>query len=339
MNYYRLHIGDYLRDTAHLSLLEHGVYARLLQVYYTREAPIADGEKYRVVGARSDEERRAVDAVLDEFFALIDGLWVQDRCDREIDAYKEKAATNREVGKLGGNPKKKRGYNEPGHLYAVRKASGGSIKVGISKWLASRLSALRNQHGAIDVLATVEVTDMGSAEAAVHEHFAGRLHGEWIKADWLEIEAQLGALLAPFTQPSGHPIASRSGALANSHKPITKETHTPRASAVDLAVAMRKAGVRANGAHPEVMALAEQGVSVETAVAACEEARKRLPGEEPPVGYVVRILESWARRAGAAHVNGATVPRAGLDDIAIERIQAELEAEERNATARLQAVQ
>ena len=42
MNYYKRHIGDYLKDTAHLSLLEHGVYARLLDVYYTRETAIPD---------------------------------------------------------------------------------------------------------------------------------------------------------------------------------------------------------------------------------------------------------------------------------------------------------
>ena len=47
MNYYERHIGDYLKDTAHLSLLEHGVYSRLLDVYYTRESPIpaADAER------------------------------------------------------------------------------------------------------------------------------------------------------------------------------------------------------------------------------------------------------------------------------------------------------
>ena len=44
MNYYKRHIGDYLKDTAHLSLLEHGVYARLLDVYYTRETAIPDDQ-------------------------------------------------------------------------------------------------------------------------------------------------------------------------------------------------------------------------------------------------------------------------------------------------------
>jgi uncharacterized protein YdaU (DUF1376 family) len=112
MNYYRLHIGDYLRDTAHLSLLEHGVYARLLQVYYTREAAIPDTEKYRVVGARAPDERDAVDAVLREFFVLTDAGWTQSRCDREIAEYQAKAERNREVGRLGGRPVKPRNPEE-----------------------------------------------------------------------------------------------------------------------------------------------------------------------------------------------------------------------------------
>lgn len=331
MNYYRLHIGDYLRDASHLSLLEHGVYTRLLQVYYTRETPIGDAEKYRIVGARSEDERQAVDTVLAEFFVLADGLWTQGRCEREIAEYKAKAERNREVGKLGGNPKKKRGYNESGWIYAIQRAAGGPIKVGISKHIDSRLSALRSQVGAIVVLAKRQVADMGAVEGAVHDAFAGRMDGEWVDASWAEIERALDASVAEVGSPDGTQLA----ALASSQEPIAIETHTPRATPVELAIAMRKAGVPANGSHPEVMALAEQGVSVETAVAACDEARKRLPGEQPPVGYVVRILESWARRAGAAHVNGATVPRAGLDDTAIARIQAELEAEERNAAARI----
>jgi uncharacterized protein YdaU (DUF1376 family) len=106
MNYYRLHIGDYLRDASHLSLLEHGVYTRLLQVYYSREQGIADADKYRLVGARAPEERQAVDDVLSGFFVLLDGVWRQSRCDREIGEYQAKAERNREVGRLGGRPVK-----------------------------------------------------------------------------------------------------------------------------------------------------------------------------------------------------------------------------------------
>ena len=40
MNFYKRHIGDYIKKAGHLTLLEHGIYARLMDVYYTREAGI-----------------------------------------------------------------------------------------------------------------------------------------------------------------------------------------------------------------------------------------------------------------------------------------------------------
>jgi len=91
VNYYPRHIGDYLTATAHLSLLEHGVYSRLLDVYYTREAPIPDEQAERLVGARTQEEREAVRVVLGEFFELTDEGWRQARCDEEIGKYLEKS--------------------------------------------------------------------------------------------------------------------------------------------------------------------------------------------------------------------------------------------------------
>ncbi|WAL81497.1 YdaU family protein [Pandoraea sp. XJJ-1] len=84
MNFYKRHIGDYLKDTAHLSLLEHGVYARLLDVYYTREAAIPDDQAARLVCARSPEETEALRNVLREFFTRDGDVWVQARCEAEI---------------------------------------------------------------------------------------------------------------------------------------------------------------------------------------------------------------------------------------------------------------
>lgn len=92
MNYYERHIGDYLKDTAHLSLLEHGVYTRLMDVYYTREGAIPANEAARLIGARSKDEREALQTVLAEFFTLTDCGHVQDRCDREIARFKDKQA-------------------------------------------------------------------------------------------------------------------------------------------------------------------------------------------------------------------------------------------------------
>ena len=110
MNYYSHHIGDYLSATAHLTLLEHGAYRRLIDVYYIHEAPLpADSKQvYRLVGARTKEEKEAVDVVLGEFFEKSDAGWIQSRCDREI-AITNK---NRKNGGKGGRPPKNDNPNE-----------------------------------------------------------------------------------------------------------------------------------------------------------------------------------------------------------------------------------
>jgi uncharacterized protein YdaU (DUF1376 family) len=90
MNYYERHIGDYLKDTAHLSLLEHGVYGRMLDVYYTREAPIPAAQVERLIGVRSKEEREALLNVVAEFFQVDGDVLLHGRCDREIERYQLK---------------------------------------------------------------------------------------------------------------------------------------------------------------------------------------------------------------------------------------------------------
>lgn len=90
MNYYERHIGDYLKDTAHLSLLEHGVYGRLLDVYYSREGAIPVDQAERLIGARSKEERAALAAVLDEFFVVDAGSYRHERCERELARFRDK---------------------------------------------------------------------------------------------------------------------------------------------------------------------------------------------------------------------------------------------------------
>lgn len=93
MNYYEIHIGDYIKATAHLSMLEDAAYRRLMDAYYTREAPLPLDRKavHKLARAQSKDERAAVDYVLDEFFTQADDGWHQSRCDEEIMKYHEKA--------------------------------------------------------------------------------------------------------------------------------------------------------------------------------------------------------------------------------------------------------
>src|SRR5687768_6580586 len=107
MNYYERHLGDYAKDTAHLSMLEHGAYNLLLDRYYGTEVGIPADQVYRVARARTKEERAAVDVVLGEFFELKDGAWTKGRCDEEIEKAKARIDAARENGKKGGRPKAK----------------------------------------------------------------------------------------------------------------------------------------------------------------------------------------------------------------------------------------
>lgn len=106
MNYYSHHIGDYTVKTAHLSILEDGAYRRLLDRYYTEEQMLTLDESalFRVVRARSDDEKEAVRVVLGEFFTKTPDGWRHGRCDEEIAIYQAKAEKNRINGAKGGRP-------------------------------------------------------------------------------------------------------------------------------------------------------------------------------------------------------------------------------------------
>ena len=64
--FYRFFVGDYLRDAGHLSLLEHGAYRRLIDLYMVEGKPIeCDLPRiYRLLHATSKEEQQAVQTVI-----------------------------------------------------------------------------------------------------------------------------------------------------------------------------------------------------------------------------------------------------------------------------------
>jgi len=92
VNYYEHHLGDYAEATAHLSFIEDAAYSRCIRKYYTTEKPLPTEitAVQRLVGARSKEEKAAVNAVLKEFFTLQEDGWHNRRCDEELSRYLDK---------------------------------------------------------------------------------------------------------------------------------------------------------------------------------------------------------------------------------------------------------
>jgi uncharacterized protein YdaU (DUF1376 family) len=104
MHYYQFNIGDYIKNTLHLSVMEDIAYRRLLDLYYDSEQPIpTDIPK---VSRRLRMDCDVVQSVLDEFFELTEDGYRNHRADLEILYYQEYLAKQKANGLKGGRPKK-----------------------------------------------------------------------------------------------------------------------------------------------------------------------------------------------------------------------------------------
>lgn len=94
MHHYRKHIKDYRASTAHLSLLDHGIYSQLIDLYYLNESPLTSNIEDLAweIGARSVEELTALRRILSRYFELnSDGNYTHDRIETELKAIYEKS--------------------------------------------------------------------------------------------------------------------------------------------------------------------------------------------------------------------------------------------------------
>jgi uncharacterized protein YdaU (DUF1376 family) len=78
--------GDYIADTGHLTLAQHGAYILLMAHYYRTRRPLPANASvlHRVCRCTTDADKSSVDEVLAEFFTLEDGLYRHNRIDREL---------------------------------------------------------------------------------------------------------------------------------------------------------------------------------------------------------------------------------------------------------------
>jgi uncharacterized protein YdaU (DUF1376 family) len=107
MHYYQFNIADYRADTAHLSLIEHGIYRQLIDWYYLDEKPIP--LETQVVTRRlslGSDMLHLLQNILSDFFIKTENGYLHNRIEQELERYKTQFAKNRVNGKLGGRPSK-----------------------------------------------------------------------------------------------------------------------------------------------------------------------------------------------------------------------------------------
>ncbi len=132
MNWQKFYMGDYARDTGHLTLIEHGAYRMLLDHYYSTERALPPDQAtlHRITRAARKADRAAVERVVEQFFPIgEDGLRHNKRADAEISKHAVQVESNRRTGKLGGRPRKTESVTdrEPNRLLEENRM--GSISV------------------------------------------------------------------------------------------------------------------------------------------------------------------------------------------------------------------
>lgn len=102
--YMALYVGDYQRDTKHLSCSEHGIYLQLLMHCWSTKSslPVQERKLKSICNARSDEEVDALHEVLKEFFIKHEDGWQNPRLSKEIHKAEAISNSRSEAGKKGG---------------------------------------------------------------------------------------------------------------------------------------------------------------------------------------------------------------------------------------------
>jgi uncharacterized protein YdaU (DUF1376 family) len=107
LHYYQFHIGDYRKDTAHLTPIEHYIYRSLIDWYFLDEKPITPITQsvIRRLGLVI-ENTINVENVLADFFVLHDDGYHHKRIDQELEEYQAMCGKNYINGIKGGRPRK-----------------------------------------------------------------------------------------------------------------------------------------------------------------------------------------------------------------------------------------
>lgn len=258
MNYYERHLGDYAKDTGHLTLAEHGAYTLLLDRYYATEQPIPAAQAHRFARARAKDEIKAVDAVLSEFFRLEGDVWVHNRVDREIARFIN-AKPAADAKKDNERERQRRARERRKSLFDELRSHGVTAPWdSTTEWLQTEL------HRVTNAPVTPPVTRDNTANQTPDPR-----HQTPIPKHALLVNEEDG--------PVGPARASPAGIVC---------------------LAIRGQGIDdANPSHPDLLALLDAGAGVDVFIDAAAQAKAKGKGFRYVIGTVKGRMEDAAKTA------------------------------------------
>lgn len=122
MNFYKHYIGDYQRDTGHLSLAEHGAYRLMLDAFYATGKPLPADKKalYRLLRATTAVERKAIDFVSAQFWEITSNGLTNARAALEIEKAAKQAEINRQIAIEREKRKRQKPEEIPAHSPCIK---------------------------------------------------------------------------------------------------------------------------------------------------------------------------------------------------------------------------
>lgn len=104
MHHYQHNIGDWNDATMHLSRIERSIYREAIDLYYKTEQPLntCSNRLQRLLRITTEDERAALDFILDEFFYKTEDGYENERCEKLISEFRESQKSSSKAGQVSG---------------------------------------------------------------------------------------------------------------------------------------------------------------------------------------------------------------------------------------------
>jgi uncharacterized protein YdaU (DUF1376 family) len=286
MNWYEKYIGDWLKKTSHLTMLEEGAYSRLVDWYYANECalPLPMHDVYMCARARTPAERRATDSVLRKFFELTGDGWHQPRADTIINRFQNRQA-NEEV-RSTVRERQRKSREKRSAMFAALQAAGLNPPWNASTAQLLAMFAENGLHPPVTVTAPVTAPSHGTG----HGTGDGDGHGSQ----------------TPLPNTHCAPVTGSATDAVTSHDVETARELAENVSPTRAGLAcraMRKAGLAdVNPSHPQLLRLLAAGATDEELSITAAEASARGKGFAWALGTVEGRWKDAASKGPASRL-------------------------------------